>query len=80
MKNYSKRLLSLILVIALILSISALLSGCYLTKSGKMKQIEGVYELTSYSGKTNYMEERGTKIIMVIRADGTGNSSWCDGK
>lgn len=72
MKKLTRRLLSLIMVLTLILSLSALLSSCYVTKSGQMKQIEGVYELTSYSGKTNYMEERGTKIIMVIRSDGTG--------
>ena len=37
-----------------------------------MKLVEGTYELTSYSGDTNWLEERGMKLIMVIRADGTG--------
>ena len=72
MKIFTKQLLSFILVLTLILSLSALLSSCYVIKSGKMNQIEGLYELTSYSDKTNYMEERGTKIMMVIRSDGTG--------
>lgn len=72
MKIFTKKLLSFIMVLTLILSLSTLLSGCYIIKSGKMNQVEGLYELTSYGGKSNYMEERGTKVVMVIRADGTG--------
>ena len=72
MKNFKRRLISFIMVLTLILSLSTLLSGCYIIQSGKMDWIEGIYELTSYSGKTNYMENRGMKIIMVIRRDGTG--------
>ena len=72
MKNFKRRLISLITVLALILALTPLLSGCYIVQSGKMNWIEGTYQLTSYSGKTNYMEERGIKIFMIIRADGTG--------
>ncbi len=72
MKKLSKRILSLALVLTLILSLSALLSGCYLINSGKMSAIEGTYELTSYSGKSNYMEERGIKMYLVISSSGTG--------
>ena len=72
MKNSYRRLLSLAIVLVLILSTAAVLSGCYITRSAKMKYVEGTYELTSYSGKTNYLEERGIKLIIVIRADGTG--------
>ena len=72
MKKLTKRILSFVVVLTLILSLSTLFSGCYLTRSGKMSQIEGIYELTSYSGKSNYMEERGVKILLLIRSDGTG--------
>ena len=60
------------MVLILILSVAAVFSSCYITKSGKMKQIEGTYELTVYSGKSNYLAEREIKLLMVIRSDGTG--------
>ena len=72
MKNSAKRILSFTLVLILILSVAAVLSGCYVVKSGKMSQIEGTYQLTGYSGKTNYLEEREITLFMVIRGDGTG--------
>jgi hypothetical protein len=60
------------MVLALILALTPLLSGCYIVQSGKMNWIEGTYQLTSYGGKSDYMAERGIKIFMVIRSDGTG--------
>lgn len=72
MKNFKRRLLSLIMVLALILALTPLLSGCYIVQSGKMNWIEGTYQLTSYGGKSDYMAERGIKIFMIIRSDGTG--------
>ena len=72
MKNSTKRILSFLLVLTLILSLSTLLSGCYAVKSGKMDKIEGTYKLTGYSGKTDYLTERGIELYVVIRSDGTG--------
>ncbi len=72
MKSLTRRFLSLTLVLALVLSLSTLLSGCYMVKSGKMNQVEGTYKLTGYTGKTNYLEERGIELYIVIRSDGTG--------
>ena len=80
MKNSYRRLLSLALVLVLILSTAAVLSGCYITRSAKMKLVEGTYELTSYSGDTNWLEERAIKLIMVIRSDGTGYYGYKDNK
>ncbi|MBO5716335.1 MAG: hypothetical protein J6S23_08110 [Clostridia bacterium] len=78
MKNSYRRLLSFALVLVLILSTAAVLSGCYVTRSAKMKFVEGTYELTSYSGDSNWLEERGIKLIMVIRSDGTGYYGYKD--
>lgn len=72
MKNSTRRILSFILVLTLILSLSTLLSGCYVVKSGKMDKIEGTYKLTGYSGDTDYISERGIELYVVIRSDGTG--------
>ena len=72
MKNSTKQILSFLLVLTLILSLSTLLSGCYAVKSGKMDKIEGTYKLTGYSGKTDYLTERGIELYVVIRSDGTG--------
>ena len=78
MKNFKRRLLSLALVLVLILSISVLFSGCYITRSAKMKFVEGTYELTTYSGDGDWLTERGIKLIMVIRSDGTGYYGYTD--
>ena len=78
MKNFKRRLLSLALVLILIFSATTVLSGCYVTRSAKMKYVEGTYELTSYSGDSNWLEERGIKLIMVIRSDGTGHYGYVD--
>ena len=72
MKNSKRRLLSLIMVLTLILSATAVLSSCYIIKSGKMKDIEGTYQLTTYSRDTDLIEKRGIVLYVVIRADGTG--------
>lgn len=72
MKNSAKRILSFTLVLILILSVVATFSGCYVVKSGKLSQIAGTYQLTGYSGKTNYIEDRGITLYIVIKEDGTG--------
>ena len=77
MKNSNRRLLSIALVLILILS-TTVFSGCYQVNSGKMSDIEGTYELTNYSGKSNYLEEKERKLVMVIRADGTGYYGYSD--
>ncbi|MBR2381036.1 MAG: hypothetical protein IKA84_00885 [Clostridia bacterium] len=78
MKNSYRRLLSLAIALVLILSTAAVLSGCYITRSAKMKLVEGTYELTSYSGDSDWLAERGIKLIMVIRSDGTGYYGYKD--
>lgn len=78
MKNSIRRLLSLAMVLILILSTTTVLSGCYVTNSGKMKKVEGTYELTTYRGDSDWLAERGMKLIMVIRADGTGYYGYKD--
>ena len=72
MKNSIRRLISLATVLALLILSAAVLSGCYVVKSGKMYKIEGTYQLTSYSGKSDYIAERGMTLYIVIRSDGTG--------
>lgn len=72
MKNLTKRILSLTMVLILILSVTAVFSGCYVVRSGKMRQIEGTYQLTIYSGNSDYLTERGMTLYMVLKGDGTG--------
>lgn len=78
MKESIRRLLSIVAVLALILSTVTVLSGCYITRSAKMKYVEGTYELTAYSGNGDWLTEREIKLIMVIRADGTGYYGYKD--
>lgn len=77
MKN-NKRIFSLVLL-ALLLTLSLLaFTGCYTVKSGKMRSVEGTYELTNYSAKVNEIEENGVKLYVVIRSDGTGYYAYTD--
>jgi len=78
MKKTTKRVLSLTLMLALLLSVSALFSGCYIVNSEKMKKIEGTYELTSYSGEGDYIASNEMKLYVVIRSDGTGYYAYKD--
>lgn len=78
MKNLKRRLLSFALVLILILSTAAVLSGCYVTHSATMKYVEGTYELTNYNGDSDWLTERGMKLIMVIKSDGTGYYGYRD--
>lgn len=78
MKNSIRRLISLATVLALLILSAAVLSGCYVVKSGKMYKIEGTYQLTSYSGKSDYIAERGMTLYIVIRSDGTGYYAYRD--
>ncbi len=78
MKNSIRRLVSLATVLALLILSAAVLNSCYVIKSGKMNKIEGTYQLTSYSGKGDYLIERGIVMYMVIRADGTGYYAYKD--
>ena len=78
MKNSIRRLISLALVLILILSAATVLSGCIVTKSAKMKFVEGTWELTAYSGDSDWLTERGMELIMVIRSDGTGYYGYRD--
>lgn len=78
MKKATKRILSLTMVLLIILSVTAVFSGCYVIKSGKMSQIEGTYQLTSYSGDGDRLTERGITMYVVVRADGTGYYAYKD--
>lgn len=72
MKNSTKRTLILIAVFSLVLSVLVVLSGCYVVKSASMKQVEGTYKLTVYSGESDYLTEREITLFMVLKSDGTG--------
>lgn len=79
MKNSIRRHLSIALVLILILS-ATVLSGCYVTNSGKMSDIEGTYQLTHYSGDSDWLAERAITMFMVIRSDGTGYYAYKKGE
>lgn len=72
MKNSTKRTLILIAVFSLVLSVLVVLSGCYVVKSASMKQVEGTYKLTVYSGEGDYLTDRGITLFIVLKSDGTG--------
>lgn len=78
MKSFGKRIISLSLVLILIFSVTAILSSCYIVDSGTLSQIEGLYELSMYSGKTNYLEEREMKLMIIIKSDGSGYFAYKD--
>lgn len=78
MKSSKRRLTALAALLAILILSAAVLSSCYVVKSGKMNRVEGVYKLTTYSGKTNYLEERGIEMYMIIRADGGGYYAYKD--
>lgn len=78
MKSSKRRLTTLAALLAILILSAAVLSSCYVVKSGKMNRVEGVYKLTTYSGKTNYLEERGIEMYMIIRADGRGYYAYKD--
>lgn len=78
MKSSKRRLTALAALLAILILSAAVLSSCYIVKSGKMNKIEGTYQLTTYSGKTNYLEERGIEMYMIIRADGGGYYAYKD--
>lgn len=77
MKNFSRRIISLSLILIMILS-AAVLNGCYYVKSGKMEKVEGTYQLTHYSGNGDRLLERGIAMYLVIRSDGTGYYAYKD--
>ena len=79
MKNTTKRLKSVVLLLILFFTVTAL-SGCYVVNSGRMWRVEGTYELTTYSAGDDLLAERGIKLVMVIRRDGTGYFVYSDNK
>lgn len=78
MKSTVKRIITLTTAIALLILSTAVLSGCYLIKSGKMSWIEGTYKLRSYGGDVDRLAERGIEMYVVIRSDGTGYYAYKD--
>ena len=78
MKNSIRRLISLAMVLILLILSTAVLTGCYVVKSGKMNKIEGTYQLTSYTGDGDRLTEKGIVMYVVVRADGTGYYAYKD--
>lgn len=77
MKN-SRRIFVLTALFALIAVSLLTLAGCYSVKSGKMKNVEGTYELTGYSTDVNEIEENGIKLYVVIKSNGEGYYAYTD--
>lgn len=78
MKSSKRQLTALAALLAILILSAAVLSSCYIVKSGKMNKIEGTYQLTTYSGKSDYLAERELVLYVVIRANGTGHLAWKD--
>lgn len=78
MKNSKRRLLSSLAIVLILILSTTVLSGCYVIKSGKMNRVEGTYQLTHYSGDSDWLTERGIELYMVIRSDGTGYYAYKD--
>jgi len=77
MKKTKIAILSIITVLTLIFSCVAL-TGCYIVDSGKMRTIEGTYELTNYSTNKDEKADRGIRLFIVIRSDGNGYYAYED--
>lgn len=77
MRNIKKILTSVMLACIVLFSLLQL-SSCYTIKSGKMRSVEGTYELSSYSTDKNEIEENGIKLFIVIISDGTGYYAYED--
>ena len=73
-----KRILATVLLAALLVTSLFTLSGCYTIKSGKMRSVEGTYELTGYSTDENEIEANGIKLYIVIKSDGNGYYAYTD--
>ena len=76
MNSSKRRVISLFAVLVILILSATILSSCYIVKSGKMNKIEGTYQLTAYSGKSDYLAGRELVMYLVIRADGTANLVW----
>ena len=74
----TKKIVSCILLVAVMVISMLSLSGCYIVNSGKLSQIEGTYVLTGYSTYENKMELMGIKLYVIIRADGQGYFAYSD--
>ena len=77
MKKTKRIFTAVLLTLLFALSLLAF-TGCYTIKSGKMRSVEGTYELTGYSTKVNEIETRGVKLYVVIKSDGTGYYAYTD--
>ena len=76
------RFLTLIWVVMMMLLLSV---GCYMVSGQKMRNVQGTYELTSYTrthGKTNavtnYLTEDGYKAFLVVTGTGEGYYVYTD--
>ncbi len=64
-----KVLASLTMVFVLLFGIIAG-TGCYLIQASTKREIVGTYELTSYSTRTNQIEEKGIECYLVVTDNG----------
>lgn len=74
MKIMIKRLSAILLLTATLV----LLCSCYIVSSAKMKNVQGTYELTTYSTSKNVKEERGITLYIVVKSDGSGYYAYSD--
>ncbi len=77
MKSFSRKFTAIILVLILILS-ATVLGGCYFVRSGTVKQIQGTYILTLYSGNEDYIARDGMTLLMVLDGQGSGYYAYKD--
>ena len=73
-----KKLITLVLLLSVLAASLFSLSGCYTVKSGKMKNVEGTYELTAYSKNEDMIAKNGIRLYVVIRSDGNGYYAYTD--
>ena len=83
-----KKNICILLLTAIIAAMCFSLSGCYVSKPGKMSELVGTYELTSYTYRPkdlpdeeeseNRISTRGITAYLVIKSDGTGYYAYRD--
>lgn len=78
MKYTFKRPCLCLLLVACFVFSALFVTGCYSVKSGKMKQIIGTYELTTYSTDKDELTENAIICTIELREDGTGTYTYQD--
>ena len=73
-----KRVIRASVAICLMQAILFLLCACYIVSPARMRNIEGTYQLTTYSTSEDKIAARGMTLYMVIRSDGSGYYAFSD--